>query len=77
MTKPHEPFEERTPYLVFQLGGVTFLPHYANESVYVGPGYRTGDVAYSELYLRKCGATESTMNLWKRATTGLVPNVMR
>ena len=67
---------ERAEYDVYTLHGVKYVPHYKNSSVYVGPGYRDGDVAYSKAFMKQGGAKESKDLLWVRATLGAVKNVL-
>ena len=69
-------YEERHPYKTLELNGITYVPHYLNETVYVGPAYDTTGIAYSPEYLRRKGAVEYTAHLWRRATTGIVKNVI-
>ena len=67
---------ERAMYDVYVLNGVKYVPHYANSSVYVGPGYRDGGVAYSKAYMKQTGAVEYKEHLWVRAQFGEVKNVL-
>lgn len=67
---------ERALYDVFTLNGVKYVPHYKNSSVYVGPGYREGGVAYSKNYMKESGATQSQEYLWIRSSFGEVKNVL-
>jgi hypothetical protein len=62
-------------YSVYKLNDVTYLPHYLNESVYVGPAYNKTGRAYSAEFLIRHGAKREAMNLWKRGTTGRIENV--
>jgi len=68
--------EERLPYTVYVLKGITYVPHYRNESVYVGPAYDWNQTAYSPEYLQRQGASVGTLYLWKRGISGQIPNVM-
>jgi len=67
---------ERAFYDVYVKDGVKYVPHYANSSVYVGPGYRDGAVAYSKAYMKQSGAVEFKEYLWTRAQFGAVKNVL-
>jgi len=67
---------ERAVYDVYVLDGVKYLPHYRNSSVYVGPGYKDGDVAYSKAYMKQSGAKEEQALLWVRSTLGVIKNVL-
>mgnify|MGYP006297041575 CR=1 FL=1 len=70
--------EEKYMYPIWVLNGIKYLPHYLNTSVFVGPGYRDGGVAYSPEYLKSKGAIEILEPLWKRANIGqVVKNVLR
>jgi hypothetical protein len=68
--------EERFPIKVYVLNGITYVPHYRNDSVYVGPAYDWNQTGYSPEYLQRQGASTGTLYLWKRGTTGKIPNVM-
>jgi hypothetical protein len=63
-------------YTVYTLGEVTYVPHFDNASVFVGPGYRKGGTAYSADYLKKLGAVAGERLLWTRSAYGVVPNVI-
>jgi len=77
MLATKEPKEEPFLYPVWELDGITYLPHYLNTEVFVGPGYREGKVAYSARYLREKGAKASTRALWRRMSFGrAIPNVL-
>ncbi len=67
---------EREMYDVYIKDGVKYVPHYKNSSVYVGPGYVDGSVAYSKAYLKQIGAKEEQQLLWVRSTFGVVKNVL-
>lgn len=67
---------ERAFYDVYVKDDVKYVPHYKNSSVYVGPGYRDGDVAYSKAYMKQSGAKEEQDLLWTRSTFGSVKNVL-
>lgn len=67
---------ERAMYDVYVMDGIKYVPHYKNSSVYVGPGYKDGDVAYSKAYMKRSGATESQDLLWVRGSFGEIKNVL-
>lgn len=53
--------------------GVTFVPHYRNSNVFVGPGYpRHNRHRYTEAQLLEAGAVKQPRFLWPRGTTGVV-----
>jgi hypothetical protein len=57
---------------VYRLNEVTFLPHYRNHNIYVGPGYPIHKQRYSEADLLTMGATPDIMMLWSRGVSGSV-----
>ena len=66
---PSEHFE----VLTFVRNGITFLPHYRNRHVFVGPGYpRFTQQHYSVTDLVNAGAKEDTEYLWQRSDHGVV-----
>jgi hypothetical protein len=72
ITKAHE-----TALLVdhhgYQANGVTYLPHYRNDSLFVGPGYpKQSSTVYTVDDLLKAGATRINLMLWARGKTGAV-----
>lgn len=78
MTKNDTLKEEKYMYPVWVLNGIEYVPHYLNTSVFVGPGYRDGAVAYSPEYLKAKGGIEVLKPLWRRANLGkVVKNVLR
>jgi hypothetical protein len=61
---------DRTAYV---LKGITYVPHYRNENVFVGPGYgKHNFTRYSGAELMLMGATPTTEHLWLRGTNGTV-----
>jgi hypothetical protein len=63
---------EQTAY---QKNGVIFVPHYRNNSVFVGPGYpRHNKNTYTEAALVEAGAVKQPRFLWSRGTAGAVNN---
>lgn len=64
------PTEETAVYI---LEGITYLPHYRNKSVFVGPGYpRESTARFSVIELLERGAEKQYMNLWPRSLLGIV-----
>lgn len=67
------PLEES---VVFTKDGITYLPHYRNNSLFVGPGYGKNNLKrFSEIQLLSMGAEKDKMFLWHRGTTGVVNEV--
>jgi len=65
--------EETFMQAVYILGEVTYVPHYRNPSVFVGPGYPVfNKIRYSEEELVHAGAKRNGYPLWKRSTYGIV-----
>ena len=59
---------ETKDYLTFELNGVTYLPHYQNSKLFVGPGYpRLNKKLYTADDFLKAGAKGRTTQLWHRA----------
>ena len=64
---------EKEAYAVYELRGVTYVPHYRNENVYVGPGYGKHNFdRYNSAELMLKGAKLKTAALWFRGTKGIV-----
>ena len=76
MSKVVEKFIERGEYPVYKLGGVTYVPHFQNDSVFVGPGHDKSGIAYRASYLIGLGAKEERAMLWKRGTSSVIKNVL-
>lgn len=58
---------------VYTLDGVTYVPHYRNSSVYVGPGYPKFTTArYAAHELIDAGAKREERMLWTRSHFGVV-----
>jgi hypothetical protein len=63
---------EQTTY---RKDGVIFVPHFRNNSVFVGPGYpRHNKNTYTEAELVGAGAVKQPRFLWSRGTAGAVNN---
>lgn len=62
---------------VYVKNGVTYVPHYRNASVYVGPGYpRFTRARYAEHELIDAGAKREERMLWTRSLYGTVTDEM-
>lgn len=58
---------------VYKKNGVTYVPHYRNWSIYVGPGYpHACKEKYTAEELIAAGATKDIAMLWSRAQHGEV-----
>lgn len=58
---------------VYVKNGVTYVPHYRNISVFVGPGYpRYTRARYAEHELIDAGAKREERMLWTRSLYGTV-----
>ena len=65
--------EETTMQTVYILGEVTYVPHFRNTHVYVGPGYpRFTRQRYSVEELRSAGAKQGALPLWHRSNIQVV-----
>ena len=59
--------------VIFVKDEITYVPHYRNSSVFVGPGYGKHNVKqYSEFELFRMGAEKAFKFLWHRGTHGTV-----
>jgi hypothetical protein len=64
---------ERFPTRSLVLKGIPYVPHYRNESVYVGPGYgRSNFDRYTAQELLVKGAQYQPEMLWPRGVDGIV-----
>lgn len=58
---------DRDECKVYRLGRITFVPHYTQPGVFVGPGYGRYNLAtYTERELIRLGATMGLEFLWQR-----------
>ena len=63
---------ETKDYLTFKIDGVTYLPHYKDSKLFVGPGYPVhNDTIYTSTDLLEAGAKASMKNLWVRVEHSL------
>ena len=61
---------------VYQGGGVTYVPHYRNDSIFVGPGYPIcNQTRWTAEELEAAGATRAVMMLQHRGKHGQVNNL--
>jgi hypothetical protein len=62
--------------ITYKIKGVTYVPHYRNSSIYVGPGYpRFTRARFSEAELLNAGAVAGHTTLWVRANHGIVTDI--
>ena len=67
MTDGYGPPEDLFPYTTYVLGGITYVPHYTEVGMYVGPGYpQKTNRMYTAGELQRAGARPVTEALWKR-----------
>lgn len=56
------------PYTALVLDGITYVPHYTEPELFVGPGFgRQHNNTRTAVQLRLRGARPVTEHLWKRA----------
>jgi len=57
----------------YRKDGITFVPHFRNNSVFVGPGYpKHNKKRYTEAELIDAGAVKVPHFLWSRGSVGEV-----
>lgn len=62
-----------TAQVAYKLRDVTYVPHYRNSSLYVGPGYpKFNRSVYTAAELVLAGAASVHEVLWSRGTYGIV-----
>jgi len=65
-----------TAQVAYKLKDVTYVPHYRNSSLYVGPGYpKFNRTTYSAAELVLAGAASVHEMLWSRANHGIINEV--
>ena len=65
-----------TLQVAYMLDGVTYVPHFRNSSIFVGPGYpRLNKNRFSKDLLLGLGAKPKMELLWPRATLGAVTDI--
>lgn len=68
-----EEFASTYEQTVYDLNGITYVPHYRNHNIYVGPGYpRSSKQRYSGAELELYGAKPRVAMLWSRGSIGEV-----
>lgn len=64
---------DRFEAVVYDLKGITYVPHYRNKNLYVGPGYpRHNLMRYTDVEMQLMGAKPRTEMLWHRGDSGRV-----
>jgi hypothetical protein len=59
--------------VTYKLNDVTYVPHFRNSDIYVGPGYpRANKERYSAAQLIAAGAMATSNLLWSRGNYGVV-----
>lgn len=59
--------------VVYELNGITYVPHYRNSDIFVGPGYpKKSQMRYSAKELELYGAKARQHMLWSRGKGGEV-----
>jgi len=65
-------YAEKKDYVTFKLNGITYLPHYQDSKLFVGPGYsRHTKTVYTSTQMLEAGAKASIMHLWRRVEYSL------
>jgi hypothetical protein len=65
-----------TAQVAYKLHDVTYVPHYRNSGVYVGPGYpKFTRRVYTAAELVLAGAASVHEMLWSRANHGIVNEI--
>lgn len=73
MASKYGPPADKFEAVVYDLKGITYVPHYRNKNLYVGPGYpRHNLMRYTEAELQLRGAKPRVEMLWPRADNGRV-----
>jgi hypothetical protein len=73
MSLEDKDIEDTLLQTVYIANGVTYVPHYRNTSVFVGPGYpRHTQAQYSANDLIQGGAQKGMALLWRRSSSGVV-----
>lgn len=67
------PAPDTFEYVVYDLRGVSYVPHFRNKNIYVGPGYpRHNLTRFTDLELQLMGAKPRVEHLWHRGDSGRV-----
>jgi len=65
-----------TAQVAYKLQDVTYVPHYRNSSLYVGPGYpKFNRSVYTAAELVLAGAASVQAALWSRGNYGIVNEI--
>ena len=68
-----EPKADTFETTVYDLRGITYVPHYRNDNIYIGPGYPKHTLErYSAVELQLMGAKPRVEMLWSRGSSGRV-----
>jgi hypothetical protein len=63
-------------HMTYKLDGITYLPHYRNCNVFIGPGYpRANRKRYTSTELINSGAVAVEQMLWSRGEHGVINDV--
>ena len=66
---------DQNEYIVYDLRGVTYVPHFRNQHIYVGPGYPRHNMhRFTDQELQLMGAKPRAAMLWTRGVNGNVSN---
>lgn len=64
---------DKYEYIAYEINGITYLPHYRNQNVFVGPGYPFQNTTrYTDTELQLRGAKPKLVTLWQRGVNGKV-----
>lgn len=64
---------DRFETLTYVLNGITYVPHFRNAHIYVGPGYPRHNLnRYSAAELENMGAKQRVDMLWSRGSSDRV-----
>lgn len=64
---------DRIENICYQANGITYVPHFRNKNIFVGPGYpRFTLKTYSHNELAEAGAYKLVKMLWNRGEFGFV-----
>lgn len=70
-----EPPADLHEYIVYDLRGITYVPHFRNHHIYVSPGYPRHNMdRFTDQELQLMGAKPRAAMLWTRGVSGDVSN---
>lgn len=73
LASTYGPPADKYEHVVYDYGGITYVPHYRNKNIFVGPGYPFNNTTrYTDLELQLRGAKPRTMMLWNRGNSDRV-----